>query len=140
MEPIEYNGDTIWPIRIYPDPFEDIKNNGKEIEGRVPDLSKKRKRYQDIVAGDIIHFILRKNGCDIETNYAYRVRDNRHYETIQEMLESESLNQVLPSVESVDEGVELYRSFSGYEERENKYGVCALEMGERVEIDWEYSK
>lgn len=73
----------------------------KEIEGRVLDLSKKRKRYQDIVAGDIIHFILRKNGCDIETNYAYRVRDNRHYETIQEMLESETLNQVLPSVKNL---------------------------------------
>jgi len=138
MKLVEYNNCTVWPIKIYPEPFKDIKENGKEIEGRVPDPNKKRKRYQNISTGDIIHFILRKDTSNIKTNYAYRVKDNRHYETIRDMLESEDLNEGLPSVESINEGIKLYKSFSGYEERSNKYGVCALELGGRVEVEWKY--
>jgi ASC-1-like (ASCH) protein len=140
MKLVEYNNCTVWPIKIYPEPFKDIKENGKEIEGRVPDPNKKRKRYQNISSGDIIHFILRKNGNNIKTDYAYRVLDNRHYENIRDMLESEDLNKVLPSVDSIDSGVKKYESFSGYEERANKYGACAIELGKSVEVDWNYQQ
>lgn len=35
MELIEYNGNKIWSIRIYSDPFKDIKSNGKEKDTKI---------------------------------------------------------------------------------------------------------
>lgn len=138
LNPINTEVQTIWPIRIYQDPLDDIINDQKNIEGRVPDPRKERKHYDRISKDDIIHFILRKNGESKETEYAYRVVENRNYNSIEQMLESEDLSRILPSCESVEDGVEKYKSFGGYAKRAEEHGACAIEIGERVEVSWEF--
>lgn len=43
------------------------------------------------------------------------------------MLEKEGLENVLPGVKSIEEGIQVYRRFYD-EEKEKKYGVVAIEI------------
>ncbi|XP_057452761.1 uncharacterized protein LOC130744606 [Lotus japonicus] len=55
----------------------------------------------------------------------FEVQGVRRYASFFDMLEAESLEKVLPGVESVEEGVKVYRRFfTGEKEREN--GVFAI--------------
>lgn len=138
LEPINHDSTTVWPIRIYPEPLADILERNKKVEGRVPDPSDARKQYGRIQEGDIIHFILRKDGESMETSNAYRVVENTGYDSIEQMLKSEGIDRVVPRIDTIQEGVELYESFGGYKRRCEKYGIYAIELGAEVEIEWEF--
>jgi len=43
------------------------------------------------------------------------------------MLKKEGIENVLPGVKNIEEGVQIYRQFYS-EEREKKYGVVAIEV------------
>lgn len=128
----QQGGTRYWPIRIYEDPLSLIQNEGKTIEGRVPEPSIPRKNYENMSAGDVIVFILRKDGESIQTDYAYRVEYVSHYPTIREMLDKEGVKNLLPHVDSIEEGVELYHSFGGYKKRAEKHGAYAIKLGRNV--------
>ncbi|TYJ46088.1 hypothetical protein E1A91_A02G098000v1 [Gossypium mustelinum] len=53
------------------------------------------------------------------------VQDVRHYATFSKMLEAESISQVLPGVNSTEEGLQTYRKFYT-EEEERSNGVIAI--------------
>jgi len=51
----------------------------------------------------------------------------RKYKSFKEMLENETLKKTLPNMESIDEGVNIYRKY--YKEKnEKEYGVIAIEL------------
>ncbi|KUH33817.1 isomerase [Thermococcus celericrescens] len=90
-----------------------IAEGRKRIEGRLYD-----EKRQGIRPGDEIVF---------ENKLVCVVKDVRVYSSFREMLEKEGLENVLPGVGSVEDGVKVYRRFYS-EEKERKYGVAAIEV------------
>ncbi|KAM7461077.1 hypothetical protein LguiA_029198 [Lonicera macranthoides] len=91
--------------------FSQLKDGLKTIEGRcaVGD-------YNRIGSGALILF----NKCLV-----LQVEDVHRYASFSEMLEAESLTKVLPGVETIEEGVQVYRKFYS-EEKERLNGVVAI--------------
>ncbi|AEC51880.1 hypothetical protein PNA2_0964 [Pyrococcus sp. NA2] len=103
-----------WEMGLQEEYIELIKSGKKKIEGRLYD----EKRRQ-IKPGDIIIF----EGGKLKV----KVKAIRVYKSFKEMLEKEGIENVLPGVKDVEEGVKVYRQFYD-EEREKKYGVVAIEI------------
>lgn len=120
-----------WILDIYEGPLESIQTHGKEVEGRVPDPDNPDKRYGDIEEGDVIRFRLVEDEPEL-LDLAFEVEYNTHYDTIREMLDREGVERTLPSVDSIDEGVDFYHSLPSYEERIEQYGVNAIGLGDQV--------
>ncbi|XP_058184548.1 uncharacterized protein LOC131302015 [Rhododendron vialii] len=91
--------------------FSQLKDGMKTVEGRcaVGD-------YNKIFSGALILF----NKCLV-----LQVQDVRRYASFLEMLEAESLTKVLPGVQTIEEGVQIYRKFYS-EEKEKLNGVLAI--------------
>nr|WP_206205824.1 ASCH domain-containing protein [Thermococcus sp. Bubb.Bath] len=90
-----------------------ITEGRKRIEGRLYD-----EKRQKIKPGDTIIF---------ENRLMCVVKDIRVYSSFREMLESEGIENVLPGVGDIEEGIRVYRKFYS-EEKEKKYGVAAIEV------------
>ncbi|KAK7272004.1 hypothetical protein RJT34_28326 [Clitoria ternatea] len=93
------------------EPFFSQLNDGlKTVEGRC--ASGKCSRIE---AGNLILF---------NKSVVFEVLGVRRYPTFFDMLEAETLGKVLPGVESVEEGVKVYRRF--YTEEEEQENVVAI--------------
>ncbi|GMY32580.1 hypothetical protein FCV25MIE_27822 [Fagus crenata] len=95
--------------------FSQLKDGRKTIEGRcaVGD-------YNRIGSGTLILF----NKCVVfEVQYVHR------YASFSDMLGAESLAKVLPGVETIEEGVQIYREFYT-EEKEKTNGVLAIHVSQ----------
>ncbi len=101
--------------------LEAIKRGEKTVEGRVKDDKRARIR-----PGDKILFNRR---------LLVEVVDVREYDSFEEMLRSEGLERVLPGVESVEEGVRVYRRFYSTG-KEKMFGVLAIEVKPLMDL-WE---
>lgn len=44
------------------------------------------------------------------------------------MLENEGLDQALPGINTIQEGVEIYNNLEGYKEKIAKYGIYAIKI------------
>ncbi|KAJ7947475.1 RNA-binding ASCH domain protein [Quillaja saponaria] len=91
--------------------FSKLKDGLKTVEGRCA-----VGNYNRIESGNLIFF----NKCVL-----FEVQGIRHYTSFSDMLEAESLQKVLPGVETVEEGVKIYRRFYT-EEQEQSNGVLAI--------------
>ncbi|KAI6695970.1 hypothetical protein NL676_023680 [Syzygium grande] len=102
--------------------FTQLRDGLKTIEGRCAHGNYKRYIFS-IVSGDLILF----NKCLV-----LEVQDVHWYASFLEMLGAESLSKVLPGVNSVDEGVQVYRKFYA-EEKEKSNGVLAIGVSRSVD-------
>ncbi|KAK7261643.1 hypothetical protein RIF29_27959 [Crotalaria pallida] len=94
------------------EPFFSQLNDGlKTIEGRCAS-----SKYSRVELGNLIL---------INKSVVFEVKGVRRYPTFSDMLEAESLGKVLPGVESVEEGVKVYRRFYT-EEKERANGVLGI--------------
>lgn len=94
------------------EPYFSLLNDGrKTIEGRCAGGD-----YERIKSGALI--LLNKS-------VVFEVQDVRKYASFAEMLGVEILDEVLPGVKTIDEGVKVYRKFYT-EEREASNGVLAI--------------
>ncbi|XP_023750024.1 uncharacterized protein LOC111898331 isoform X3 [Lactuca sativa] len=93
--------------------FSQIKDGKKTIEGRC--AGGDYNRYI-IESGSLVLF----NKCLL-----LQVHDVHCYGSFSDMLATEDLAKVLPGVETVEEGVEIYRRFYS-EEKERENGVLAM--------------
>ncbi|PON63555.1 ASCH domain containing protein [Parasponia andersonii] len=91
--------------------FSQMKDGLKRIEGRCA-----FGKYRRIQSGSSILF----NECLV-----FEVQDVRRYASFSDMFQVEGLAEVLPGVESIKEGVQLYRKFYT-EEKEKSSGVLAI--------------
>ncbi|KAI3700334.1 hypothetical protein L2E82_44960 [Cichorium intybus] len=91
--------------------FSQIKDGQKTIEGRCAGGD-----YNRIESGSLILF----NKCLL-----LQVHDVHCYGSFFDMLSTEDLAKVLPGVETVEEGVQIYRRFYS-EEKEKSNGVLAI--------------
>lgn len=96
------------------EPFFTQLNDGiKTIEGRCA-----TGKYNRIKSGDQILF---------NKSVVFEVQGVRRYPTFFSMLEAETLGKFLPGVESVEEGVKVYRRFYT-EEKEQENGVLGISV------------
>ena len=102
-----------WEMGLQGEYLKLMKEGKKKVEGRLYD--EKRQKLQ---VGDVIVF---------EGKLRVKVKALRRYASFKEMLEKEGLENVLPNVGSIEEGIKIYRQFYD-EEREKKYGVVAIEV------------
>ena len=112
-----------------------ICNGSKKVEGRVPDPSKPEKDYSKIACDDILLFFPVSDDfkkINEHSEARFPVAYNMKYSSVSKMLESEGLSRVLPGINTIPEGVTIYHSFPGYEERIKLHGIHAIGLGRRV--------
>ena len=93
-----------------------IKSGKKTIEGR-----KNLPKYKHYKIGDLLVFCL---GND---EFTTRIVAIRHYRSLEEYLLKETVSRVLPGVNSLTEGVEIYLQWSTREEIQ-RLGFLAIEV------------
>jgi len=112
------NGKILYKSHRVESYFDFIKNEIKTIEGRI-----KKGLYRELKVGDEIQIF---NIEELESVRAL-VKDIRNYDSFEELLNNEEIKKVLPNVDSVDEGVVVYREFYT-EDQEKEFGVIAIEV------------
>lgn len=103
------------------DPWaEYIQSGQKTIEGR---LNKEKYKYFEV--NDLIFW---------NNKFHSKIKAIRHYPSFFSFLSTEKLEQCLPGVQSVAEGVnDVYYKYY-LEEEEKKYGVLCIELTSEPEI------
>ena len=95
--------------------FTNIQNGAKIYELRVND-----PKRQKMNIGDIIKI---SHNDDETKTYQVVIVDKQIYSNFRKAIEDSGIKKVLPYSNSIDNGVKLYESFSGYTEKAKKYGV-----------------
>lgn len=112
-----------------------ISAQTKQVEGRVPDISKPEKNYSNLKEGDLAAFVAVDENYKVILNLpkiSFKVKYNKKYSSVREMLNAEGLARVLPGTDSIEEGIKTYHSFPGYEERIKTNGIYAIGLGKIV--------
>lgn len=97
--------------------FDAIKSGIKTVEGRL-----NSHKFKDLKSGMTIIF----SSVDTHETIICTVISIHVYATFEEMLIHEGLENMLPGVTSLDEGVNLYENFEGYCEGVRKVGALAI--------------
>lgn len=98
--------------------FTFVKKGIKTVEGRL-----NKGKYKEIQPKD--HIVVFNN--EETESFEVIVIGVRNYFSFKELLEKEGLKKVLPNVETLEEGSNIYREFYS-EEDEKKFGVVAIEV------------
>ena len=98
--------------------FTFLKNGQKTIEGRV-----KKGWYCNVKPGDKI-VVYNEEESDMVEVLVKRVTS---YKSIRDMLTNEPIKKLLPDVNTIDQGIEVYRRFYT-PEQERQFGVIAIEV------------
>lgn len=94
-----------------------IEQGKKTVEGRVGTSYYTKIKPKDVVC---FHNKTKEIWCEI-------IRTSS-YPTFKAMLEQEGLKNMLPQANSIEEGVEIYRKFPSFAEKERIFGAFALEV------------
>ena len=96
--------------------FDFIKCNEKTAEGRL-----NKGLFSKLKIGDEIIWL--------HQNLKYKVRISyiNKYKSFKDMLQEETIQQVLPNMSNIDDGVKVYRQFYSQSDEE-KFGVVAIGM------------
>jgi len=112
-----------------------IRNGFKQVEGRVSDPFRPEKDYSKLVCDDILIFSAVDEKFKRINEYPrliFNTNYNKKYPLVRQMLETEGLQRVLPGIDTIPEGVAIYHSFPGYEERIKLNGIHAIGLGKRI--------
>lgn len=97
-----------------------IKQGKKPVEARVA-----IPMFENWQAGDTIRFFSRRNP---RIEVIVKIVGKNRYKTFRQMLEAESVENLIPEVNSINEGERLYLKIPKYAEREKLYGVLAFRL------------
>ena len=95
-----------------------LANGKKRFEGRLCD-----SEVTGIKPQDVITFV-----SEGRTPLTMRVIDLHTYSNFTDMLASDRLCLLLPGIQTLAEGLEIYRGFPGYAENEHRYGARVFEL------------
>jgi ASC-1-like (ASCH) protein len=97
-----------------------IETGLKTAEGRINSGG-----FAKLEVGSKVKFFEKNN----PKNYVIcEVLEIKSYLTFREMLESEGVENMLPGITSLEEGVQIYEKISGYRERCQKSGCLGLKI------------
>jgi ASC-1-like (ASCH) protein len=95
-------------------PWFDLINSGKKtVEGRL-----NRGAFSRIRVGDQITWVHKNLKCRTT------VQSIHHYPSFKQMIEEEGIQNILPNIDSVDQGVDLYHQY--YSPKDESNGVVAI--------------
>jgi len=95
-----------------------VQNRIKVCEGRL-----NKGEFEKMAVGDQIQF--ENNDDGIFRKFTVTISKKNNYVSFQEYLEVETLTDCLPSINTIEKGVKIYRDFYS-ESDEKKYGIVAL--------------
>ena len=135
---LPFNMTNIWNLHIGSRGHREIFEGTKTVEGRVTDPSNPEKDYSKMLPGDIVNFIPVVGERDDPPlldalSLSFIVGSNKKYSSVRELLEAEGLENVWPGVKTIEEGIEIYHSSLGYEEKIERHGIYAIKLDERIE-------
>ena len=81
--------------------------------------------FESWSVGDNVRFFSRRNPS---VSVLVQIASKNRYDTFRKMLESEGTENLIPGVESLDEGERIYLAIPKYAERERQYGVLAFQL------------
>ncbi len=119
-----------WIMGVQPEIFEFIEKGIKTIEGRTPDINVLEKDYRKLKKEDILVFLKED---ETKKTAKYKIKYLVHYSNVKNMLISEGLNNILPNIKTIEEGVKLYNSFPNYSQRIKELGIYAIGIGDKIE-------
>ena len=97
--------------------FDMIKSGEKSIETRAGTV-----KFRNVAVGDTLVI---KCGKD---RFEKEVVDIYTFKSIEELLDTLDLKEIMPQVKSVSEAEKIWYSFSGYKEKIEKYGLVAFRL------------
>lgn len=98
--------------------FAHIAQGRKTAEGRIA-----KSKYRSLKPGQSISFSPNEDSSKVLNA---TVMETVVYDTFQQMLEQEGLSNMLPGVDSIEEGVRIYSSFGTYSEDVKKHGCVSV--------------
>ncbi|MEK7498020.1 MAG: ASCH domain-containing protein [Patescibacteria group bacterium] len=98
--------------------FTFLKNGKKTIEGRI-----RKGWYRNVKPGDQI-VVYNEEETDSLGTVVKRVTK---YKSVKDMLINESIKKLLPDIDTIDQGIKIYRKFYT-PEQEHEFGVVAIEV------------
>lgn len=120
-----------------------ILSGEKTIEGK-----KGSPKWTDLREGDKITFFVDDTpNCNLECTCA--IIGIRHYTNLRSYLESEGLRSTLPGIQTIDDGIALYREY-WTQHSIDEFGILAIaintvgrvqkncrgELGPRLDMEW----
>ena len=99
------------------DIFEAIGSGEKKVDTRAAS-----PKFINIKSGDVLKIVC---GKDYFERVAKKVTI---FKTIEELLENYKVEDINPSMKTVDELNQMYYSFPGYREKIEQYGIIAIEL------------
>jgi len=123
----KYNKNTKYKMEIKPDYIESVSEPWfslillglKKVEGR-----KNKGRFYDMKIGDIIQWT---NNDFLHRTVLTIVKDKKYYNTFEEYLEKEGLENFLPGMPDMEYGLSVYFTYYTKED-EKEYGVAAVHI------------
>ncbi len=97
--------------------FDAIANGTKSIETRAA-----TPKYQKIHAGDILVFDCNKQ------RFEKHIKSVQHFPTIESMLDTIPIQNIMPNVTSLEEAKQTYYAFPDYEQKIKDNGLLAFEL------------
>ena len=114
--------------------FDKIRDGIKTVEGRAGKIDTKngilenyRTKETSFEVGHTIRFTISGNEESSE-GVVCEITKLEFHDSFQEMLAKSGISSCLPGIGSMEEGIRIYRGFSGYAEREKQYGVVGIHL------------
>ncbi|EAY14327.1 Archaea-specific enzyme related to ProFAR isomerase, putative [Trichomonas vaginalis G3] len=96
--------------------FSYVEQGKKTIEGRL-----EREEWSKIKPGDIIEFYNSDTGS--KRAFQVKVVDIKKYSSFKSLINTEGLNNILPGVTSLEEGIKIYEKIYGSTPNHNILGI-----------------
>lgn len=121
---------SVWQLKVLKKHYEVILDGEKTIEARAPELNGEFK-YDEIEKGDTLKFYYND---EKNPSTCFEAEGLMYYDSIDELLEGERYDKLVPEAEDKDEVIEEFNDLPGnYKERIEKHGIYAINIGDKKE-------
>lgn len=109
---------TVWKVHVSLPWFNLIREGKKTVEGRP-----NRKDFAQMKIGDQIEF----SNKELNENFMAEITNVTNHKTFEEMIKSNGIDNVLPGIRNLDEGVQVYMQYYT-KEIEAEFGVVGIHI------------
>jgi len=102
--------------------FAFIESGEKTTEGRL-----NKTTFAELKPNDIVTWFNIDDQTKERKECKTKITNVNHYQTFREMILAEGIENVLPGIDNIDDGVGVYRKYYT-SEAESQYGVLAIQL------------
>lgn len=111
-------GSNMWKVHVSLPWYNLIKDGKKSVEGRP-----NRKDFAQMKIGDKIEFFNK----ELNENFMTEITNVSHHKTFEEMIRTNGIDNVLPGIRTIDEGVQVYMQYYT-KDIEAEFGVVGIHV------------